>query len=117
MCDGLSRSIRVTHKLWLEAGDEYVFGVGLAVLLECIERLGSIHQAAGHLGMSYRQAWGRINDAENRLGVKLLDRTIGGESGGGATLTPVGRQLLSKYRELKHRVDKAVKEAFEEIWE
>lgn len=116
MCRDEARPIRVTHKLWLEVGGEYVFGFGLASLLECIERLGSIHQAAGFLGMSYRQAWGRLNEAENRLGVKLLNRTIGGESGGGATLTPAGSELLVKYRELKSRVDEAVRSAFDDIF-
>lgn len=50
--------MQVRYKLWLEEG-EHVFGEGLFELLQEIDRLGSINQAARSLKMSYRQAWVR----------------------------------------------------------
>ncbi|BCV20013.1 winged helix-turn-helix domain-containing protein [Moorella sp. Hama-1] len=104
--------MQVRYKLWLEE-DEHVFGEGLFELLQEVDRLGSINQAARSLKMSYRQAWGQVKKAEERLGQRLLITRVGGETGGGAELTPVGRRLVQRYQQFKREAAAAIEEAFQ----
>ena len=57
-----------------------------------------------------------MKNAENALGFKLLDSTTGGKHGGGATLTPEGKALLTAYDqfcgELRDYGDKLFDEKF-----
>lgn len=105
------KTMQVRYKLWLEEG-EHVFGEGLFELLQEIDRLGSINQAARSLKMSYRQAWGQVKKAEERLGLRLLFTRIGGETGGGAELTPEGRSLVQRFRQFKDDASGAIETAF-----
>ncbi|MBE3571399.1 MAG: LysR family transcriptional regulator [Moorella humiferrea] len=104
--------MRVRYKLWLE-DDEHVFGEGLFELLQEIERRGSINQAARKLKMSYRQAWGQVKKAEGRLGEKLIYTRVGGETGGGAELTPAGKWFLQRFRQFKYEAGEAIEAAFQ----
>lgn len=92
-------------KLWFvnEKG-EAIFGEGLAMLLEAVEKYGSISVASDHLGMSYRYALHRISLAEKRLGYKLVKRFRGGASGGSSELTGEGRELLQEYRRIEKEI-------------
>jgi len=103
-------------RVWIEEAGEPVFGDGLFQLLLGIDRLGSINQAARALGMSYRQAWGHLRKAEQRLGARLLERQVGGEAGGGARLTSAGRDWVERYRRFQLEVDRAVNRAFRDCF-
>ncbi|AMM25652.1 TOBE domain-containing protein [Variovorax sp. PAMC 28711] len=63
-------------------------------ILRGIGRTGSISQAARDAAISYKAAWQAIATLTNLAGVPLVRRAVGGAGGGGATLTPDGRQLL-----------------------
>lgn len=80
----------------------------LFALLEAVGRLGSLNRATAELGMSYRHAWGLVKRAEERLGVRLLDRHVGGAEGGGAELTPAARDLLTRYRQFRAGVERQI---------
>jgi len=69
-----------------------------ALLLEYIDRYGSILMAARVLGMPYSRAWERVSRVERMLGVEIVDRRRGGRRGGGAALTEAGRALLARFR-------------------
>lgn len=97
-------------KLFLEDEGRFVFGPGRANLLRSIERLGSLHKAAQHLGMSYRRAWGRIKNLEQALDVELLRNEPG--MGNAKGLTDDARELLAWYTEYESRIA-AVLEAAE----
>ncbi len=99
-------------KVWLEQDGQPVLGDGLLSLLALIRQFGSIRRAAEEMKMSYRQAWGNINKAENRLKVRLLIKRVGGESGGGAQLTPEAEQLLRKYEDFRREAEAAVQKCF-----
>lgn len=80
--------------LWLESGGGMLFGLGRVQLLELVERLGSLNQAAKALGMSYRAAWGRIKRTEEALGEALLAKASGRK---GYELTPLAETLLKDF--------------------
>jgi molybdate transport system regulatory protein len=83
-------------------------GPGKARLLELIETFGSISAAARILKMSYRRAW-LMTDAMNRnFREPLVETAAGGRKGGGAALTPFGREILQRYRALEARATQCV---------
>jgi len=62
--------MELKYKTWLEEDGKQVFGDGVYRLLLLIDQHGSINQAAQLEKMSYRQAWGKIKQIEDRLKVK-----------------------------------------------
>ena len=76
-------------------------GPGKIALLEAIEASGSLSQAARELGMSYRRAWGLLDDLNRALREPVASASVGGAGGGGAKLTKFGRALIAAYREVE----------------
>ena len=89
------------------------FGPGVATLLEQVAVHHSLRAAAGAMEMAYSKAWRIIRTAEEALGCKLLDSTIGGKHGGGAALTPEALQLLSAYRAYQADVEAYARQKFD----
>ncbi|MEN8141616.1 MAG: ModE family transcriptional regulator [Thermodesulfobacteriota bacterium] len=84
-------------RVWLE-GDEGTFiGYGRAVLLEKIQATGSIAGAAKEMSMSYRHAWQLVESMNRQAGGPVVRTSRGGKGGGGAELTPTGRELLALF--------------------
>jgi molybdate transport system regulatory protein len=110
------RKMAVRSQVWLEVDGRRVFSVGRMQLLEAIELEGSIRKAAERLGMSYRAAWGKMKATEEALGVVLLERTIGGSSGGGARLTEDAHDLMARYRSCCEAVNTAADRSFEKAF-
>ncbi len=108
--------MEIKSKLWIESEGRPVFGRGRRFLLEAIDKYGSINQAAKKINISYRKAWGYIKAMEERLGIKLIDRQIGGRSGGGATLTEDARRFLKQYEALEKGIQEFVDERFNKIF-
>ena len=102
-------------KIWLVCGGTN-FGDGLYHLLYNVQQHGSISKAAKVMGMSYRAAWGKIKKAEKNLGFKLIETQVGGDSGGGASLTQEGSKLLLGFGQFRDRVEQAVELVFEEVF-
>ena len=101
----LSRSrLEVRTKLWFVMGDGLTFGSGLAVLLDQIDRCGSLSDAARRARISYRHAWNLIKTAETNLGAPLICSSVGGAGGGCSTLSDQGRRLLDLFDRLNHEV-------------
>ncbi len=88
------------------------FAEGRRMLLEAVDRLGSLNAAAKELGMSYRAAWGKIKATEEALGLKLLDVTTGGKGGGGAKLTHEARELVSSYSKYVKKMSSIAEKEF-----
>lgn len=94
----------------VDFGRDEAIGPGKIALLEHIGTSGSLSQAARELGMSYRRAWQLLAS----LNVSFRERAVmtakGGRGGGGATLTPFGRELIRAYREFDAEVqDRALR--------
>lgn len=103
--------MKVICKIWLDHHGK-AFGEGPYELLKRVEKTGSLHQAANQMGMSYSKAWCLIRTLEERLDFTLLERKVGGVSGGGSQVTPTARDFMNRYE----RFHKDVKEAMEKIY-
>ncbi|MDD4886499.1 MAG: LysR family transcriptional regulator [Thiomonas sp.] len=83
-------------------------GPGKAALLEALERTGSISAAGRELNMSYRRAWLLIHSVNQAYKQPLVEASKGGAGGGGAILTPLGREVLSIYRRMERKALRAI---------
>jgi len=72
----------------------------LVALLAAIERYGSLQRAARELALSYRHAWGLVTGSTHMLGAALVKL----ERGRGATLTPLGKELLRLDRKAQRQL-------------
>ncbi len=108
--------MEIRSKIWIEVDGAAVFGKGRRILLEAIGKYGSINQAAKEINISYRKAWSYINVMEGRLGIKLIERQVGGKNGGGAVLTDEARAFLKQYGELEHSIEDIVDRKFAAIF-
>ena len=104
--------MKVKFKIWMEQDGSVAFAEGRRMLLEAVDRLGSLNAAAKELGMSYRAAWGKMKATEKALGLKLLDVTTGGKGGGGAKLTHEARELVSSYNDYINKMSLIVEKEF-----
>lgn len=105
--------LTVTLRLLDEEGQRR-FGPGVAALLSEVRERRSLRAAASSMGMAYSKAWRIVRSAEEALGYKLLDSTIGGRHGGGAALTEEAEQLLAAYETLRREVDAYAQACFRE---
>jgi molybdate transport system regulatory protein len=90
---------QVSIRIDLETGGR--IGPGKIALLEAISKTGSISAAAWSINMSYRRAW-LLLDATNKLLSKPAVTTAIGGASQGATLTPVGREIIQQYRSIAY---------------
>jgi len=77
-------------------------------LLEAIRETGSITASAKRLGMSYRRAWLLVEETNRCLVRPAVQTASGGKDGGGTSLTPLGIELVRRYRELERQTGAAV---------
>jgi molybdate transport system regulatory protein len=83
-------------------------GPGKVALLEAIAQTGSITSSAKKLGMSYRRAWLLVDETNRCLVRPAVQTAAGGQRGGGTSLTPVGVELIRRYRALERQIGLAV---------
>lgn len=70
-------------------------------LINHIEEAGSISKAAKKVPMSYKAAWDAITAMNNLCPTMVVEKTTGGIGGGGAKVTPYGKNLVRTYSLLK----------------
>ncbi len=99
-------------KLWVEKDGLIVFSDYRAELLDNIARTGSISGGAERMGLSYRRAWGKIKEIERNLGTRLVQSEAGGPRGGRTSLTPIGEEILARYRAFRAAAQADVGRAF-----
>lgn len=98
--------------VWIEVGGEVALSAWRVELLEAVAETGSITSAAERMNIGYRQAWAKLHECEERLGVQLVETTVGGSGGGGALLTPAGRDYVDKYRRFYAGLEELVHQRF-----
>ncbi len=89
-------------------GKEIALGPGKVDLLEAIDRAGSISGAARDLGLSYRRAWDLVDTMYRCFRKPLVERSQGGQGGGGTRLTELGQRTVADYRAMEVKAQKAV---------
>lgn len=101
------------YKFWIEENGKKIFGTGPMELLIETDKLGSLRKASIQMNMSYSKAWNIIKLLEESLGHDILEKRIGGQQGGGSTLTDEARELVVCYSKFKSEAEEAVKAAYE----
>jgi molybdate transport system regulatory protein len=104
--------VKVIYKVWLDSNGK-AFGEGPYELLRRVEQTQSLHQAANQMGMAYSKAWNLIGAMEEKLGFRLIERKVGGHSGGGSHVTPKAKDLMNHYEGFRKDVDKALKKIYQ----
>jgi molybdate transport system regulatory protein len=102
---------RVGGRVWLEKDGELYMGWGRAMLLERIDKFGSIAAAARSMKLGYRNAWLWIESANRLAPSPLVEKTTGGAGGGHARLTEEGRRAVEQYKQLRAKFEQFLKEA------
>ncbi len=82
-----------------------VIGPGKIALLESVRETGSISAGGKACGMTFRRAWQLIETVQEALGQPLVETTVGGKGGGGASLTPFATALIDQYRKLERQTN------------
>ena len=102
--------MKLSTKIFIESEDDYVMGPGRLALLKAVRDLGSLRKAAQHFGMSYRWAWGRLDDAEKQTGITLLARTDNVVRGRPKQLTQEAIELIAWADKTEARVNEVLRE-------
>lgn len=84
------------------------FGRGIVMLLDNIEKTGSIKKAAGSMGMAYSKAWKIITEVEREFAIKLLER----DGHRGSSLSSQARILLDAYKSALEEIEEVTADAF-----
>jgi molybdate transport system regulatory protein len=90
--------VELSGSIWFRSGEQDWGSQKRMALLEAIDQEGSITAAAKKVGLSYKGAWDAVDTMNNLAGEPLVLRSTGGQRGGGATLTPRAKELLSTFR-------------------
>ena len=104
--------MKLSYKVWLDHHGK-AFGDGPYELLRQVRKTKSLHQAANQMGMAYSKAWRLIRILERRLGFPLLERKVGGPSGGGSQITPKAKELMNVYQRFRKEVNDALGEIYQ----
>lgn len=88
-------------RIRLVLGAGVMLGPGKADLLQGIEETGSIAAAGRRMGMSYKRAWMLVEAMNAGYRAPLVAASRGGRGHGGATLTPLGGEILRAYRRIE----------------
>ena len=109
---GLPQGVRARVKGWLNLNNRFLMGPRYVLLLEGIERTGTIRGACRGTGMSYRTCLNRIRQMERVLKARVVVTSRGGEARGRAELTPLARRLIRLYRSWRAALERGSDRAF-----
>jgi molybdate transport system regulatory protein len=93
----------------IDLAPEGAIGPGKIRLLELVGETGSISAAGRAMAMSYRRAWLLIDALNHLFRRPLVATKLGGKAGGGAALTPFGRDVVRRYRALEDEAHRAAR--------
>jgi len=92
------------------------FGPGKADLLAAIADTGSLAKAAKRFAMSYKRAWTLVREMNDAFAKPLVETEKGGSGGGGgASLTPLGKRILDRYREMESDAARAMRDGIADL--
>ena len=85
-------------------------GPDSAKLLESVRDNGSISAAARRVGMPYKKAWMLLDRMNQAFSEPVVTAAPGGAGGGGASLTPLGAEVLERYQQVATQVAETAQE-------
>ncbi len=91
MAKPMTKSPNIIHEIM-----GWSAGKPAILLLQALERTGSINSAAQSLGMQYKSAWQKLEQINNLFPYALVEKRTGGSGGGGSVLTEEGKKLLGQ---------------------
>jgi molybdate transport system regulatory protein len=97
----------VTLRVRIILDDDTLLGPGKVALLEAVAATGSISAAGRSLDMTFRRAWELIEQLNVAFHQPLVEGHSGGRAGGGAVLTPFGREVVQHYRAVEAKAQAA----------
>ena len=97
------------------SGDLLALGPGKVDLLESIDNMGSISEAARQSNISYRRAWDMVDTMNKCFSEPLVKSVTGGKGGGGATLTSLGKRVVEIYRNMEKKASMATQEEWKSL--
>ena len=110
------RKSTIGARLRIVFGPERALGPGKADLLHHIVETGSIAAAGRAMAMSYRLAWLLVEEMNAMFHEPLVETTKGGRGGGGgAILTALGREVLTRYRNMERSTARAIAKDLESL--
>jgi len=93
--------IGLAGSLWFNRAEQKFLGGDRISLLEKIDEYGSITRAARAAGISYKTAWDLVNMINNMADKPLVERMAGGRGGGGTSLTPEGKKVITQFKTIQ----------------
>jgi molybdate transport system regulatory protein len=94
-------------RLRVYLAEDVMLGPGKADLLQGIHETGSIAAAGRRMGMSYKRAWMLVETLNGFFRQPLVTAATGGARGGGAALTPLGAEVLARFRRMEQATIRA----------
>ena len=91
-------------KIRLQLKKNFHVGPGKILLLEKIDKTGSISKAANEIGLSYRKAWRLINELNTLALKELVLAKSGGKGVRGTQLTQEGKNLIKLFRKIESKL-------------
>jgi len=100
----------VRGRIWVEKDGKLYMGWGRIMLLERIDKFGSIAAAARSMKLGYRNAWLWIEAANRLAPAPLVEKTARGAGGGHTRLTEEGRKVIGRYKKLRAKFEEFLKQ-------
>jgi molybdate transport system regulatory protein len=107
-----TKEYKIEVRLWIEEAEGPFLGIGKIWLLENIQKIDSITNAAKAMKTSYRQAWQLVQEMNQRAEIHLVEKLIGGKGGGGARLTEAGERAIAIFYEIEKRIKDFAQQKF-----
>ncbi|MGZ3375453.1 MAG: winged helix-turn-helix domain-containing protein [Phenylobacterium sp.] len=99
----------------IELDSEARIGGDAIRLLELIEAKGSISAAGRAHGLTFRRAWGVLDELNRMFKTPVVAAQAGGAHGGGAWLTPFGQEIVRRYRAIETSVALAAEQQLDSL--
>ena len=96
----MENNLKIKGNIWIETDTGLEINAAKALLLEQIDVLGSISEAAKVLNMPYRRAWGMIQEMNRDSSFEIVAKEAGGKAGGHSILTEEGRDILQLFKDV-----------------
>jgi len=102
------------------AQEQVFFDQQLSMLLTMVDETHSVRTACNRMQISYSTGWNMIRKLESQISRPLIERTQGGNGGGGSYLTADGRRFLEVYdrfvEQLREEAGRLFHSCFDEVF-